>query len=111
MIWNLFKRKPKQTVNKEEILKLVNKNTIRITYKNIHGDEESCSLLDWSSHERSTNNFDDITRLYLYQNDELIYVIRITSCEVVYWLVQHDLNNDVRTVDKSFVAGILDSLK
>src|SRR5574343_991171 len=43
---------------------------LRVSYKNIHSDEESCSLDDFQKNKapRCTGNTDDILRVYIYNN-------------------------------------------
>jgi len=107
---NPFKSKSEPIVE-ESIMKLVDKDTVRISYRNIYGDEESCQLKDWSKEPRSTGITEDIIRLYLYDNDNLKYVIRTESSKLVFWRLDISDKNDVVSIDKSFIDKILNQLE
>ncbi len=95
----------KQTVDKEEILKFVDKDTV-VNFLNIHGDEETCLFINWSSANRTTNDINDITRYYLYDVSFIKYIIRIKS----KLLIDNDRGTKI-PIDEEFIKEITEKLK
>mgnify|MGYP001188998132 FL=1 len=98
-------KKPTPIVDKEVILKLVDKNTVRINYKNIYGDEEACQLVDWEFEPRATHDVKDINRYYLYDGSTCTYIIRLETKELVFYK-----DYVVVKIDKEFIQQIKDKL-
>ena len=107
-IFNIFKVKDVPFLDKESVLGLANKDTARISYTNVYGDEEACQLVDWSFEPRSTGNTRDITRYYLYDNTILKYIIRIESRRLVYYNLSDD--NVIASMDKEFLNQVTSQL-
>ncbi len=85
---------------------LANSALIRIGFKNIHGDEESCDLKNYSKADRSTNRKEDIIRIYLYNDNSKDYefIIRLKDLVII------DKNDIKIKITKDDVDEILNKL-
>jgi hypothetical protein len=100
---NPFRSKKK--IDKESILKLVDKDTVYVNYINKNGDEEGCLFNEWFLSKRGTNKLNDITRYYLYDGSDLKYIIRIKSNILVCCVDEVKL-----VIDSEFIQQITDKL-
>lgn len=93
----------------EEAYLILDPEDLLVNFINIHGDEEACRLNEYKNVKRSTGDFKDLTRLYIYDgSNDLHSIIRIEYAELVY---RHDDKLTVLKLTSTEMKMFMDLLK